>query len=247
MNDTSIRDTPAGTRAPRTRPRMGVLWVAWRQQRFQLLASLGAVAAVALGLVFLRLNVVGALEDVGGDVCYQVDGHALCQNLALGWISDQYLRLASFVPLIMIVLPPVLGALAGGPLFAREFEQGTQILALTQSVGPVKWWAVKTAVAGAPIALALLALGFVNRWAMAPMVGFVAPAMGTPGFETRGVTPAAYFLLAFSIAVTAGILLRNTAAAVGATVLAYVAVVLVFGSFPASLPDPGNHAHGDSG
>ena len=111
----------------------------------------------------------------------------------------------------------------------REFEQGTQILALTQSVRPANWWAVKTAVSGVPIALAMLALGFVNRWALATMVGFVSPAMGTPALETRGVTPAVYFVLAYSIAVTAGILLRNSAVAIGATVLVYVAVLLVLG------------------
>ena len=231
MNDTSLRSSTDGSGALGTRARRSVLWVAWRQQRFQLLASLGVIGAVALGLVILRLNVVGALEEVGGDVCYQVDGQAACQNPALGWLPDHYLTIASLVPLLMIALPPLLGALTGGPLFAREFEQGTQILALTQSVRPVQWWAVKTAVAGIPVALAMLALGFVNRWAMAPMVGFVSSAMGTPGFETRGVTPSVYFVLAYSIAVTAGILLRNTAAAVGSTVLVFVAIVLMLGVF----------------
>jgi hypothetical protein len=138
----------------------------------------------------------------------------------------------------------LLGALAGGPLFAREYEQGTQILPLTQSVGPVRWWATKTAVAGVPVALALLALRLVNSWAMRPMAGFVARPLMMPGFETRGITPAGYFVLAFAVAVTAGIPLRNTGAAIGTSIAVYVACLLVLGFFrpnyltPAELVDP---------
>ena len=204
-----------------------VVWVAWRQQRFQVLASLSLIGAVALGLVFLRLNVVGALQDAGAQDCGNIA--AFCASPGFDSVSDRYGAVAAIVPLIMLVLPPLLGAFAGGPLFAREYEQGTQILALTQSVGPVRWWATKTAVAGAPVALALLALGFVNTWAMQPMAAFVARPMITPGFETRGLTPSAYFVLAFAIAVTVGILVRNTAAAIGATIGLYIACLLVLG------------------
>jgi hypothetical protein len=51
----------------------------------------------------------------------------------------------------------------------------------------------------------------------------------TPGFQSRGITPAAYFLLPFAIAVAAGIVLRNTASAIGLTVAIYVAFLLLFG------------------
>ena len=153
-------------------------------------------------------------------------------------------QIAAIVPLIMLVLPPLLGAFAGGPLFAREYEQGTQILALTQSVGPVRWWATKTAVAGAPVALALLALGFVNTWAMQPMAAFVARPMITPGFETRGLTPFAYFVLAFAIAVTVGILVRNTAAAIGATIAALHRLSVGARLLPAELSGSGRPGRG---
>jgi len=131
--------------------------------------------------------------------------------------------------MVMLALPPLLGALAGGPLFAREYEQGTQILSLTQSVGTANWWASKTAVAGLPVAVGLLVLGFINEWAMEPMSSFPAKHLLTPGFQTRGITPAAYFILAFAIAVTAGIVLRNTAAAIGSTAAIYLLLLLLLG------------------
>jgi hypothetical protein len=221
------RSTTAET--PRSRAGTRVVWVVWRQQRFQVSVSLALIFTVALGLVFLRLNVVGALQDAGASPCEQTG--TACLNPAFDVISDRYGRIASVVPLIMLALPPLLGALAGGPLFAREYEQGTQILALTKSVGPLRWWATKTVVAGVPPALALLALGLVNTWAMQPMAAFVARSMITPGFETRGITPTAYFILAFAVAVTAGILLRNTAAAIGTSIAVYVACLLVLGFF----------------
>ncbi|MEP6562438.1 MAG: hypothetical protein ABJD68_15350, partial [Nakamurella sp.] len=99
--------------------------------------------------------------------------------------------------------------------------------ALTQSVGLVRWWAVRIVFAGAPVATAMLALGSVNRWALAPIVDSIGWEMEPPGFETRGITPAAYFVLAFSIAVTAGILWRNTAAAIGSAIVIYIAFLLV--------------------
>jgi len=228
-NELSIKGRPADPRQTASRVRTHMLWVAWRQQRFQILVSLALIGAVALGLVFLRLNVVGALQDAGALDCGTIA--AFCASPGFDDVADRYGGIAAIIPLIMLALPPLLGALAGGPLFAREYEQGTQILALTQSVGPVRWWATKTAVAGVPVALALLALGFVNTWAMQPMAALVARPMLTPGFETRGITPAAYFVLAFAIAVTVGILVRNTAAAIGATIAVYIACLLVLGFF----------------
>ena len=210
-------------------PGTHVVWVAWRQQRFQVLVSLSLIGAVALGLVFLRLNVIGALQEAGVQDCGTIA--AFCASPGFDSVVDRYGGIASIVPLIMLIIPPLLGAFAGGPLFAREYEQGTHILALTQSVGPVRWWATKTAVAGAPVALGLLGLGLVNTWATQPMAAFVARSMVTPGFETRGVTPAAYFILAFAIAVTVGILVRNTAAAIGTTIAVYIACLLVLGFF----------------
>jgi hypothetical protein len=125
--------------------------------------------------------------------------------------------------------PAEMGPEEMGPAELGSTKQGTQILVLTQSVGPLRRWATKTVVAGVPPALALLALGLVNTWAMQPTAAFVARSMITPVFETRGITPAAYFILAFAVAVTAGILLRNTAAAIGTSIAVYVACLLVLG------------------
>jgi hypothetical protein len=119
--------------------------------------------------------------------------------------------------------------------YARRLITESDIPLTARTGSLSRWWATKTAVAGAPIALAMLALGFVNTWAMQPMAAFVARPMITPGFETRGITPFAYFVLAFAIAVTVGILVRNTAAAIGATIAHYIAGLLVLGFRPTYL------------
>lgn len=229
MNNVSIDNSSAvaGDRAARQRTNM--LWVAWRQQRFQVLTSLALIGALSFGLVIFRLNLVSALAELGVAGCVPLADDGPCTASFTPDIPERFTTVASLVPLVMLALPPLLGALAGGPLFAREYEQGTQILSLTQSVGPVKWWASKTAVAGLPVAAGLLALGLINEWAMDPMSSFAARHLLTPGFQTRGITPAAYFILAFAIAVTAGIVLRNTAAAIGLTVAIYVVFLLFFG------------------
>ncbi|MET0865994.1 MAG: ABC transporter permease [Nakamurella sp.] len=229
MNNVSVDNTSAVADYRGAQQRTNVLWVAWRQQRFQVLTSLALVGAAALGLVIFRLNLVGALAELGFHGCAPLADDGDCAASYPADIPEQFSAIASLVPLVMLALPPLLGVLAGGPLFAREYEQGTQILSLTQAVGPAKWWASKTAVAGLPVAGGLLALGLVNEWALAPMSSFAGRHLLTPSFQTRGITPAAYFILAFAIAVTAGIVLRNTAAAIGLTVAIYVVFLLLFG------------------
>jgi len=229
MNKISLGHSPAAAGHESARPRTNVLWVAWRQQRFQVLTSLALIGALALGLVIFRLNLVSALADLGAQGCVPFADDGPCAAAFAPDIPDQFRTIAALVPLVMLALPPLLGALAGGPLFAREYEQGTQILSLTQSVGPVKWWAVKTVVAALPVVAGLFVLGLINEWAMNPMSSFAAKHLLTPGFQTRGITPAAYFILAFAIAATAGIVLRNTAAAIGLTVAIYVVLLLLLG------------------
>jgi hypothetical protein len=182
-----------------------MIWVAWRQQRAQILVTAGVAVVVAAVLVYVRSGVVSLLPDMDA-------------------ISNQYNQFLVYLPFVMLVLPALLGVFAGAPLFAREIEQGTHVFGLTQSISRTRWWATKLAMAGLPLAVVMFALGLVLAWALEPMNFVMAGRLTSPLFEIQGVTVGAYSVLAFAVGTTAGLLLRNTLSAMVVTIPIYIAV-----------------------
>lgn len=179
-------------------------WVAWRQQRWQILLSIGIVVLLAAVMTFVRFDAL----SLGGD-----------EKL----IDERYDTYINYLRLVLIALPVLLGMFAGAPLFAREIEQGTHVFGLTQSIGRTRWWATKIAVAGVPAVIAMTVLGLVNAWSSAPLQAVMyGGRLATPTFEIQGLTLGAYTVLAFALSATVGLLVRNTLAAMVVTVIAYI-------------------------
>lgn len=126
----------------------------------------------------------------------------------------------------VLVLPVVAGACAGAGLFARELEQGTAVLALTQSVSRLRWWTTGLLVAGVPAAAAVALLTPVATRALGLTGSGSHSRLESRLFQMTGLAPAAYTLLAFAVAAVGGMLLRNTLGAVVLTVVTQVALVV---------------------
>jgi hypothetical protein len=184
-----------------------MIWVAWRQQRAQILLTLGLVVVLAVVLAFIRADVVSLLPDKAV-------------------VSDKYNQFLSNFVLVMLALPVLLGMFAGAPLFAREIEQGTHIFGLTQSVSRRRWLVTKVAVAGGSLTISMMLLGLVIAWALEPMSFVVSGRITHVMFETQGVTVGAYSLIAFAVGATAGLVLRNTLAAMVVTLAVYTVLLL---------------------
>ena len=183
-------------------------WLAWRQQRLQILISIGLVLLTTAALVYLRF-----------------DAASLLPNQAA--VRERYQGLVFNMPLFLLALPVLLGMFAGAPLFAREIEQGTLVFGLTQSISRTRWWATKLAVAGLPVTVAVTALGLVGSWALEPVNFLLSSRMSTPLFEIQGTTIGAYTVLAFAIGATAGLLVRSTLAGMAITLVTYLGVLVV--------------------
>lgn len=102
----------------------------------------------------------------------------------------------------MQVLPPVAGVLLGAVTFGPDFENRTAVLALTQGVSRLRWWATKVVVTVVPGFVVTLMLGMV---ALAVVDGAEDTVLWTvtitsPGFDVLGVIPAVRFLLGFAAA-----------------------------------------------
>lgn len=184
-----------------------MIWVAWRQQRVSILTVAGIVLLLVAVLVYVRADVTSLLPD---------------KNL----ISEKYSVFLQGFGVVMLALPPLAGVFTGAPLFAREIEQGTHILGLTQSVSRRRWLATKLVMAGGSLAVSMFVLGLVAAWALDP-VNFVTMSskLANPLFQIQGLTVGAYSLLAFTVGTIAGLLLRNTLASMVVTLVAYVVLV----------------------
>lgn len=206
----------------------GMWWVAWRQHRIAMLVSLSVAAVLAGAFVIFGLTFRSALAaaNLTPQLCEDQWGsaHGACPSAwarangyGAGWAT---LR----VP--MLFVPVLVGVLMGASAVGVDRERGTQVFALTQSVGRTRWYLTKCLVVGGPPVLAMLIVGLLGRWA-GDAGGLVFSWMEIPDFQTVGIIPAAFALLAFGLAVPAGVFLRSTIAAVALSFT--VAAVLVVG------------------
>ena len=206
-----------------------MIWVAWRQQRMQLLISVLLVGLVSALLAFFRFDALEYLRSHGIEGCLRIEKER-CTSSAMNAFASEYRTYVSVVPMLLLCLPVLLGMFAGAPLFAREFEQGTHIFALSQGVRRGRWWATKLVVAGVPVIGAVAALGLAATWGLRPLNFVTHGRMMTPGFETQGLVVAAYAALAFALGATVGLLARNTVIAMAATLALYVVFVAGVGA-----------------
>jgi hypothetical protein len=196
-----------------------MIWFTWRQLRTQTVITASAVAALSVVLLIsgrsiahLYTGVTSCQSDCTTAVQVFLTG---VRNSASGTLY--YVALA-----VMYGLPAVIGIFWGAPLVARELEAGTHRLAWNQSVTRTRWLATKLAVAGGVPAAATGLLS----WAVTAWAHHLDSAAGdriTPlVYGARGVVPIGYALFAFTLGVTAGMLIRRTVPAMAATLGGYL-------------------------
>jgi hypothetical protein len=205
-----------------------VTWVAWRQHRAQLLVGVALVGAVAAVMVYFRFEALAYLRAHGLDGCRVVDD-GRCTATGMAGFAAMFEGYTSLIPFVLLCLPVLVGMFAGAPLFAREFEQGTHVFVLSQSVRRTRWLAVKLLMGGLPVVLAMLALGLIGSWSLRPLSYVAHGRMMTPGFEIQGPVVAAYTGVALAIGATIGILARNTVVAMAATLGLYLVLLMGVG------------------
>jgi hypothetical protein len=194
-------------------------WFTWRQFRAQALITAAGLAVFGV----LLLITLPSLSDMYADVascqsdCANVIESFLRQFRASTTGTLYYAAVA-----VTYALPGVIGVFWGAPLIARELETGTHRLAWNQSVTRARWLTTKLAVVGGATALAAALVSWgVTAWAQD--VDSAAADRITPlVYGARGIVPIGYALFAFALGVTAGMLIRRTVPAMGATLAVYV-------------------------
>jgi hypothetical protein len=131
-----------------------------------------------------------------------------------------------FVATAIAYLPFVVAVFAGGALIGRELESGTDRLAFTQSVTPMRWLIAQLAVPALLITAGTALITGLFRWVwLSSNRSRVGGWFESDLFHATGVVSPAYVLLGLAVGALAGMLARRTLPGMG---LAFVFVLAVY-------------------
>ncbi|MFE4974746.1 hypothetical protein ACFRAR_21905 [Kitasatospora sp. NPDC056651] len=242
MNTTVLTDRTTAPAAPATPGLRGLFWLVFRQSRL-LLRTSGALLVLAVaGLLWIHFTSRDIVDDLERTGCWSPDSwnNRSCWNLVqpidrpVFWYSEVLQPAVTLVPLWI-------GVFVGAPLLAQEYERGTIRLIRAQSVGPVRWLAVRL---GVPVVTVLALSGVI-----ATLMTWVwwtdivhGPAAFDPPFQAftypvLGLAPIAWSLFALVLGVLVGQLVRRTVPAMFLTgALVAIAHGLVIWARPSFYP-----------
>jgi len=198
-----------------------VIRLTWRQFRTQGAVFLGALVAAAVVAGVTGPDLVHLYETTVA-TC---GAHGDCSDATTAFLrSDTVLR--TWLGILVIVVPGIIGIFWGAPLVAREIEAGTFRLAWTQSVTRTRWVTVKLCVIGLAAMAAAGLLSLTVTWWASPLDRVGMNLFGL--FDQRGIVPVGYAAFGLALGVTAGVLIRRTLPAMAATLVVFVAARLAF-------------------
>jgi hypothetical protein len=192
------------------------VWLTWRQHRIAIVLGAVFVAAYYAVALAVRSGVPGNLAT-----CSPHCGQS--SVFGLGWVGtwvlvDGQMVLAAAFGLLVAVF-------WAAPLIAREYEQGTDVLAWGQDLSVTGWLFGKIATLGVIAAGYGAIVGFAASGLVSRFGGFLP--FGFQRFESSVPLQAAYALFGFLLGVAVSAFVRRTVPAMGVTAALFVAVRLV--------------------
>ena len=207
-------------------------WVTLRQRRGAIIGT-----SVLLGLFAVYLLVMAIIQDnayAAVRACHPAAA-LKCQQLAQAFTRDYWggggrviqSGGAKTISSLLFAVPVLLGAFAGAPLLAREFESGTFRFAWTQGAGRTRW-AVSTLVLPAVLLTAVTgAFTGLFYWYFRPFLADGQVSEMLPlAFGLLGVVFAAWTLFAFAVAAFTGTLFRRALPAMAVTLVVYIILAI---------------------
>jgi ABC-type transport system involved in multi-copper enzyme maturation permease subunit len=209
-----------------------MIWLTWRQHRKQALFTLGALIALAAIMVPTGLAMHAKYDSLGLPPCRAALGsasmitqtEAVAQCDSLGHQFQQQFSGLTFVAVLFVVLPVLVGVFFGAPLVAREVEQGTHRLVWTQGVSRLHWALVKFGLLGAITVVLAVGYALGVSWWFQPLVTASTGRLTYISFDVQGVVPVAYTLFALALGVFAGTYWRKVLPAMGIALVGFAAI-----------------------
>ena len=221
---TSAQPAAADTGAAlRPVPWRRMVWVTWRQHRATLLSVPAVLGVVA---IFLLLTGLWVHQNYAALIaCHPARADA-CQDLRRTFNNTDW-TMGNVLMILVNVVPALLGAFAGAPVLARELETGTFRFTWTQGMGRARHTAARLVLLAIPVTAAAYAFSLVFAWFLGPFVSEQGMSVfNATVFETRGISFAAWTLVAFAIGAFLGMLIRKIIPAMAVTLGAYVALAV---------------------
>ncbi|MEV5533349.1 ABC transporter permease [Streptomyces prunicolor] len=211
----------------------GLTWLVWRQNRLAFWIGIGAALAVAAYAIVRHQEMTTAIAEGHLDACRGTTVPAGDCSHKLNSFGQTY-QFPMRRPLqAMLALPLIFGVFLGGPQLAQELESGTYRTVCTQSVTQLRWFAAKLLV---PVVLTMLISGTIAAamtWWWRPagsLLGGWFPWWQWYPYDGIGPVVVGLSVLSLLIGVTAGLILRRTVLAMGATVVVSAAAMYVLES-----------------
>ncbi|PKW13163.1 hypothetical protein [Saccharopolyspora spinosa] len=202
-------------------------WLAWRQHRVQVLLMAAVLLLGAVAVFVLHTSMSQQIQEQGLQRCLAMGVRGAGCATEASDFRDEWFDLLKAGQLVIVVLPVLLGVFSAAPLFAREIEHGTHVLAFTQSVSRVRWMAVKLVMLLVPSLVVLVVLQLlVSSWVAD--AGLMGPLVNGPfaflNFESTGWIPTAHLLLSYAAGALLGAVVGRSLPAMISTLAGLVAV-----------------------
>jgi hypothetical protein len=203
-----------------------MIWVSWRQHRSQAITCLGMLAMLAAFAIVLSTSMRTAFShDALAGCIAQNPGTDACQG-AVGAFMNSFNTVVNIgFWALLLAFPGLIGVVIGAPLIARELEYGTWQLAWAQTVPRTRWLVTKLAVVIGGLVILGAAMTVLITWYRQPMDRLTGHFINNV-YDFEGLALTAYILLAFGLAVLAGLLIRRSIPAMVAALVAWLAVRL---------------------
>jgi hypothetical protein len=197
-------------------------WVAWRQQRATVLVLAAVTFVFGALMLYVRFDMQSFIAGNGLANC-RTALETCGSNAATSTFREKFEAPAALLLYGMLFLPLLIGMFLGAPLFSREYEQHTHLLVLSQSISRARWVFAKIGIATVAAVAAMLVLVALYGWMYDAAGDLLAPPsdFSREVFEAQGVLPAVYAVFALVAGAGIGLLLRNTVATMGVTLVVF--------------------------
>lgn len=215
-------------RRPRPRRLAALAWAVGRPHR-TLLTWLGlwllasAAGMLAAGIQLHRLYAAEIQHGCLGRSAWLGACRPLQSTFGFGWPQTYTLQAILYLQAV----PVIIGVFAGAPLLAREYTAGTVRFAWTQGIGRTRWAVLTLGLLAVAVAVAACLLGLLLQWSLLPVAAQTSRFADRwePGvFNATPLAAATAAVLAFTIGVLAGALIRRVVAAMAVTAVATITV-----------------------
>ncbi|MGW1075765.1 transporter [Streptomyces sp. NPDC002537] len=218
----------------------GTLWLAWRQQRTLVLVGAVLLVACVAWVAYQRADMLAFISDHHIDTksCKGWDGD--CRSDAAYQLFDDTNGPLRALGTLSAALPVLIGVFWGAPLLGRELESGTWKLALTQGVSLRRWFLTRFSLALGCTLVGSAVLAALVVWWWEPVSNMLNSLYWHDGYIFNATGPAAVACAVFGLAAgtAAGLLLRRTVAAMGATLVAVAGVRVLLNTFRSDWVSP---------